>query len=196
MFTLAHVATTIVSAALTWLFWDALKVGFEEKTFLKALGFGILALVSLNQVFQLIINADAFAFSGSNLSFWLTSIAYFAIFLSFALDEHFIIKPVIILAILAILFLRGHWQLTTQTLLVSISVLQLTYTTKHRDLIPFAIGFVLITIAEFFLSMESSGLELAALLLYLIAQGALILWWWSYVAIRFSINSLGPRLKV
>lgn len=170
-------------AFLCWLFADALLLRAEIKTLLKALGFFLLTLSSFANALDYSLSSDL-----SVLSIWTTSVAFYAIFLSLILDSHSKLQLSIILAILALPFLRNHELLAFQASLIFVSSLQLAYTTKHRDIIPFGIGFLLIAIAQFFLSLEKSfeGISIASAFLYLFAGGSLLLWFWSYIKIRFS----------
>jgi len=77
--------------------------------------------------------------------------------------------------------------LALQTALISAAVMQLAYTTKHKDLIPFGIGFVLITMGEFFKALGAEFLASGAIL-DIFASIALFFWLWQYLVIRFGLK--------
>jgi hypothetical protein len=172
----------LVSFALFWLYADALAIRIEIKTTLKALGFGILGLASTLNFLNPWIEFDL-----SQLAIWLVSISFYLIFLAFILDPHSRLQLGLILAIIALFFLQNHALLSLQAALISAAVLQLAYTTKHKDLIPFGLGFVLVTIGEFF---QTLGVEfvISGAILYLFASISLFFWIWQYLTIRFNLK--------
>lgn len=180
----------IACFSLCFLFVDSLMVRIEMKTVLKALGFCLFGIGSFLIFFDPFVTIDL-----SLVSIILISISLYAIFLSFIIDAYSKFQWGIIVAIIALLFLRGHDLLTLQAGLIALNMFQLAYTTKHRDIIPLCTGFVLITIAEFFYSLETKagfkGLGTAGAFLYLFAGVALLFWLWSYLKIRFF--NLGKR---
>lgn len=172
----------LVSFALFWLHADSLVIRFEIKTFLRSLGFGVLGLA-----FTLNFLSPLLEFGFPQIAIWLTSISFYLIFLSFILDPHSKLQAGLVIGIIALFFLQNHSLLSLQSALISISVLQLAYTIKHRDLIPFGLGFILITIGEFF---QSLGEEFAAsgAILYIFASISLFFWIWQYLVIRFNLS--------
>lgn len=170
--------------SLCWLFVDSLMVRIEMKTVLKAVGFATLGIGSILTFFD-----QSIPTSFLHVFIWLASISFFAIYLAFIADSHSKFQLGVVIAIVALPFLKGHDLLTLQAILIAAATLQLAYTTKHRDIIPFAIGFVLIAIAEFFYSLKTKegfeGMETAGDFLYLFAAAALFSWLWSYLKIRF-----------
>lgn len=184
-----HIVSSILrlvtSALLVWLFTDALILRLEPKTALKACGFFLLFLGLVIPVFSTLF----------------TSLALLCVFLSFALDSHLWFSTPLLLSLILVFGVSRNftWLLTAQSMAVFISIFNLAYTTKHRDLIPFGLAFILTTIAFLFTALQPYSREnfvTSQALLHLFAQLAFLYWWWSYVAIRFSISSLGPRLKV
>jgi len=172
----------LVSFALFWLHADALAIRIEIKTTLKALGFGILGLASTLNFLNSWIEFDL-----GSLTIWLISIAFYLILITFLLDPHSKLQLGIILAIIALFFLKNHQLLALQAALISAAVIQLSYTTKHKDLIPFGLGFVLVTIGEFF---QGLGKEFAVsgAILYIFASISLFFWLWQYLVIRFNLK--------
>ncbi|OGH19833.1 MAG: hypothetical protein A3D74_02240 [Candidatus Levybacteria bacterium RIFCSPHIGHO2_02_FULL_37_13] len=170
--------------SLCWLFVDSLMLRIEMKTMLKALGFAGLGIGSTLTFFD-----QSIPTSFLHVLIWLTSISFFAIFLAFIADPQSKFQLGIIIAIVALPFLKDHDFLTLQAILIALSMLQLAYTTKHRDIIPLGIGFALIAIAEFFYSLKTKegfeGMETAGAFLYLFSAVALFSWVWSYLKIRF-----------
>jgi len=172
----------LVSFALFWLHADSLAIRIEIKTFLKAAGFGILGIASTLNFLNPLFNFDL-----SQISIWLISSSLYLIFLAFILDPHSKLQLGFILAIIALFFLHKHVLLSLQAALISAAVLQLAYTTKHRDLIPFGMGFVLITIGEFF-QVLGAEFGVSSAILYIFASISLFAWIWQYLIIRFNLS--------
>ena len=175
----------VICLSLSWLFFDALRLRFEIKTFLRLLGFlmlgigfgGILTSPS-------VLNTIPFLL-------WIKIVGLYAIFVSYAFDAHSKFQIALILGIVLLIFLKDHQALAVIAFLTALTVFQLAYSTKHRDLIPMGTGFILIAIAEFFRSietMELAGLSLASAFLYIFASVSFFLWMWQYLIIRFNIK--------
>lgn len=177
----------LVFFGLFWLHADSLAIRFEVKIFLKVVGFGGLGIAATLNFLNPFLEFDF-----SQISIWLTSISFYLIFLAFILDPHSKLQLGFILAIIALFFLKNHALLSLQGALITAAVLQLAYTTKHRDLIPLGIGFILIAIGEFF---QAIGAEFVAsgAILYIFASISLIFWIWQYLIIRFNLARKVPR---
>jgi len=176
-----------VFATLTWLFADALAIRIEPKTLFKTLTFALLTIaqaLSLAQLFSSI--------SLPQIVFWLQSIGLWLLFVAFILDSHSKLQFLAILAIVFLFLFRDHLLLAIQAALIAITVLQIAHTTKHNDLIPFGVGFVLIACAEFFYFLQRTKnfeeIALAGDFLYVFASIALFYWLWQYLVIRFNLG--------
>ncbi len=162
------------------LFADALFLQFELKTFLKALGFAALFVSFLLRFFD---------HSLINLHVLINAAALYAILFGIAIDYHSKLKFLPILPLAAYFVFGNHGLLFIESALIAIVIFQLVYTTKHKDLIPLGVGFVLISMGEYFYSLETkanlSQLAIAGAFPYLFASLVLLLWLWSYLALRF-----------
>src|SRR3989344_4582672 len=167
----SFVLTSASFLLLSALFGDALITRFDLKTFLKALGFGLLGLSSI-----------------FNLSLGMP-VGLLLILFGFILDPFSKLRPLMPLPIVFLLFLNGHILLFVLGLLITLAVFQLAYTTSHRDLMPLGIGFTLLSIGEYFYHLKGiehlSQLSLAGSFLYLFASLIFLGWLWSYMGIRF-----------
>src|SRR3990167_499423 len=183
---LSNFTTASVFAALFWLFTDALFLRFEIKIFLKAIAFGLLTTAIILNLLQLLTIAN------TPFIFWLQSLGLWLLFASFILDSHSKLQFMAILAILILFFLKNHALLAVQASLVAATVLNLAHVTKHNDLIPFGVGFVLIACAEFFYFLERTknfeGIAQAGTFLYIFASITLFYWLWQYLVIRFNLG--------
>lgn len=181
MITLAYLLYSVVCFVLGWLCADALRVRFEFKTSLKVVGAVCLGLAALCPAF----------FSEESLSpllfIFISSIAFYAFYLAFIFDEHSKFGFGIVIMIAATVFFRSTLLLALQAGLVSLVILQLAYTTQHRDFIPLGIGFVLIAVAEF---LKSQGEEflLSGALVYIFVSVFFGIWLWQYIGPRFRLK--------
>ncbi len=178
------IASTL--ATISWLYIDALLFRFEIKSFLRLIGFSLLTIVfALNF-------ATLFYSANQTLIFWIQSISFWFLFISFIFDSHSKLQILTIAGIIATVFLNKHALLSLQSFLIAISILQLAYFTKHKDMIPLTLGFFLISIAEFFNYLDKfkgfENLSLAGSLLYVFVAIALFYWLWSYLVIRFTLK--------
>lgn len=167
-------------------FGDALFVRFDTKTFIKFLGFlllgGALVLNLLNDSYPI-------------LSFWMMSVGLVLLFIGFIIDPLSNLAFTAPLPIVFFPFLSGHILFFVLSLLVTVGIFQLAYTTKHRDLIPLGVSFTLIAVGEYFYHLQNieqlKQVALAGSFLYLFASLILLGWVWSYLALRF-INRFKP----
>ncbi|OGD86261.1 hypothetical protein A2870_04820 [Candidatus Curtissbacteria bacterium RIFCSPHIGHO2_01_FULL_41_11] len=183
----SYFAITSIFAAIIWLYIDALSLRFEVKSFLKFLAFSLLTLAFFFRLTQGIFNANF-----SNLEFWLQSSALWLILASYLLDYHSKLQLLTIIGIISIFFLKNYALLAVQSFLISVVILQISYSTKHKDLIPLISGFGLLSISEFFNHLEKvrgiQNFSLAANFVLLFASLTFFYWLWSYLAIRFSLG--------
>ena len=167
----SFVLTAAATIFLAALFADTLFLRFDLKTFLKSLGFGMFGIFW-------ILNINLGLIAG--LLF---------IFIGFVLDPFSKLRPLTPLPIVFLLFLSDHLLLFVLGLLITISIFQLAYTTSHRDLMPLGVGFVLLSIGEYFYHLKGiehlSELSLAGSFLYLFASLIFLGWLWSYIGVRF-----------
>lgn len=170
----------LVCFGLFILFADALFLQFEIKTFLKTLGFAALSASFLLRFFD---------HSSTQTHVLINATALYAILFGLAIDYHSKLKFFPILSLAAYFVFRGHMLLFVEAALIAVVIFQLVYTTKHKDLIPLGAGFVLIAMGEYFYSLETkanlSQLAIAGVFPYLFASVVLLLWLWSYMALRF-----------
>lgn len=172
-----------MSLAMAWLFLESLDVRFEIRSLFKAAGFGLLGITG----FLMLI-----AEQNIDLNYlWMilpTSISLYAIFLGFIFDGHAKFSFGIILMVFSFYFVRNTLLLSIQSGLVALVVLQLAYTTRHRDFIPLGVGFVLMSVAEF---LKSQGTEYSpgAPLIYLFVTLFFGIWLWQYISPRLQIRS-------
>lgn len=183
----ANITAALISSALTWLFLDALFVRIEIKTLLKACGFLLLAIAFVFPIAQL--------FSAINLHTfvtWIHSIALLLLFAAFVFDSHSKLQFLTILLIFILIFLDNHAMLAAQSFLIALVVLEIAKNTKHNDLIPFGVGFVLFAAAELFYSLELragfQNISLGGHFLYIFGSIGLFWWLWSYLVIRFNLK--------
>lgn len=191
--TVAYFASAITFAILTWLFTDALLLKVEIKTTLKAVGTGLLTTALTLNLVSLVSPTPL-----PQLIFWIQSIGLLLLFIAFILDPHTKLQFLIILALVFLYFFREHSLLAIQASLVATLVLHLAHVTKHNDLIPFGVGFVLIAVGEFFYSLQKQtafgNLQTAGDFLYIFASIALFWWLWQYLVIRFNLARKIPKL--
>ena len=185
--TVSNLMTASVFATSTWLFVDALAIRVEIKSLLKAIGFLLLTCA-----FVLNLVPTFSAVFQNQLTFWVQSLGLWFLFAAFILDSHSKLQFLIVAAIPVLIFLRSHSLLAAQTFLIAITIMQIAYHTKHKDLIPLITGFFLITIAEFFYSLEEQtmlgNLKTAADFLYIFASIVVFYWLWQYLVIRFNLQ--------
>ena len=97
-----------------------------------------------------------------------------------------------IVVLVFLFFFREHSLLAIQASLVAVLVLRLAHVTKHNDLIPFGVGFVLIATGEFFYALKKQttlgNLQTAGDFLYIFASIVLFYWLWQYLVIRFNLG--------
>lgn len=174
----SSILSAVAFFGMLFLFADSLFLRFELKTFLKSLGFVLLgsaALLSLFKPEMLLIP-------------WTTAGGFTLLFIAFIIDAHSRVRFLFPLPVLLIFFLHGHILFALLSLLTALAIFQLVYTTKHNDMIPLGIAFVLITVGEYFYNLQSvEGLKtiaVAGAFLYLFASGVLLFWIWTYLAIR------------
>lgn len=172
----------IASFTLSSILAYSLIANFELKAFLKAAGLAILG-------FAFFLNFLSHSFS--QITVWLLSISFFLISLATVTDKHSKLRLTIIINIFVFFFLKNHNLLFVQALLIAITTFQLIYTPNHRNLIPFGIGALLVTLGEYFYSFESSGnlmqIVPAGSFLYLFAS-LVIFAWILYYLIRQIVN--------
>ena len=179
------------TVALSFIDTFALKI--KVQSVFKAAGFLLLTLaflLNLLQFFSPLVSPQ--------LITWLKSVSLWLIFVAFIFDEHSKLQLLTIIAIISLIFLRGHALLAVQAFLISITVLQIAYYTKHKDLVPFEVGVVLIAIAEFFYFLDETGrygnMETSGNFLYIFACTAIFYWIWQYLIIRFNLRRQLPQL--
>lgn len=152
----------------------------------------MLAFAALTASFGLNFASHFLLPVSADLIFWAHSTGLLLVTASFFFDPHSRLRAISILAIVAFLFAKDHLLLAIQSLLITILVLELAYTTKHRDLIPFGAGFLLATTAEFFYYLENikgfENIALAGSFLYIFAAICLFYWLWGYLVIRFNLK--------
>lgn len=178
----------VICLSLSWLFFDALRLRFEIKTFLRLLGFLMLGIGFGGIV------ANPSVLNTIPLLLWVKIAGLYTIFVSCAFDAHSKFRITLVFGIILLAFLKDHSALAILALLIALNVFQLAYSTKHRDLIPMGTGFILIAIAEFFRSIETkelAGLSLASAFLYIFASASFFLWLWQYLIIRFNLKKSG-----
>lgn len=129
------------------------------------------------------------------LSFWMMATGLVLIFLGFIMDPLSTFKFIAPLPIIFLPFLTGHILFFVLSLLTTVGIFQLAYTTKHQDLIPLGVGFTLISVGEYLYHLKDveqlKQLASAGSFLYLFASLVLLGWGWSYMALRF-INRFKP----
>jgi len=165
---------------LAVLFGDALFVRIDLKTLLKSIGFLLLGISCvlnlLNQTYTL-------------PSFLMMSAALSMLFIGFIIDPLSRLSFLAPIPIVFFPFLSGHLLLFVLGLLTTVSIFQLAYTTKHRDLIPLGVGFTLLSVGEYLYHLETierlNQLALAGSFPYLFSSLVLLGWVWSYLALRF-----------
>lgn len=161
------------------IFGDALFVRFDLKTFIKFLGFLLLGVVFVLNLLH----------SWPFLSFWMMSVGLVLLFIGFIIDPLSNLKFTAPLPIVFFSFLGGHILFFVLSLLVTVGIFQLAYTTKHRDLIPLGVSFTLISAGEYFYHLQNieqlKQVAVAGSFLYLFASLILLGWVWSYLALRF-----------
>src|SRR3989344_7320284 len=181
---IANFAIASIFAAIAWLYIDALSLRFEFKSFLKSGAFSLLTVAFSLTLYQTITKQTP-----TNLQIWLQSIALWLILASYLLDYHSKLQLLTILGIISIFFLKNYALLAVQSFLISVVILQISYSTKHKDLIPLISGFGLLSISEFFNHLEKvrgiQNFSLAANFVLLYAILTFFYWLWSYLAIRF-----------
>ena len=186
---IANFVTASAFAALSWLFVDALVIRIEIKTLLKTFGFGFLTLAFALNLVQTFSNLGL---TQMNLYLWLAGIGLWLIFAAFILDPHCKLQFLVILAIVLLFFLKGNALLSMQAFLIAATILQIAYFTKHKDLIPMVVAFVLVAIGEFFYSLQKQtalgNLQTGGDFLYIFASIALFWWLWQYLVIRFNLQ--------
>lgn len=167
----SYLLTAVAFFMLSALFFDALIAVFDIKTCIKSLGFCILGL---GWIFHLP---------------WLMSGALFLLFIAFALDPFSKMRFAIPLMIIFPFFISGHILAFVFSLMITFVILQLAYSTSHRDLIPLGVGFTLISVGEYLYHLKTiesiSQLSAAGSFLYLFASLILLGWVWLYLALRF-----------
>lgn len=175
-FLLAAISFLLIAA----LFGDSLLLRFESRTVMKFLGFLVLGIVFVLHLFNN---------SYPIISSWLMSGALVLIFIGYVLDPLSKLKFIAPLPIVFFPFLGGHILFFVLSLLITVAVFQLAYTTRHRDLIPLGVSFTLISVGEYLYHLEDierlKQLALAGSFLYLFASLILFGWVWSYLALRF-----------
>jgi len=184
---IANFAIASIFAAIAWLYIDALSLRFEFKSFLKSGAFSLLTVAFSLTLYQTITKQTP-----TNLQIWLQSIALWLILASYLLDYHSKLQLLTILGIISIFFFKNYALLAIQSLLISISLLQISYSTKHKDLIPLVTGFTLLAISEFFNYLEKvrgiQNFSLAADFVLLFTAITFFYWLWQYLVIRFNLN--------
>lgn len=110
------------------------------------------------------------------------------IFIGFIMDPLSSFKFIAPLPMVFLPFLAGHILFFVLSLLTTVGIFQLAYTTKHRDLIPLGVGFTLISVGEYLYHLKDieqlKQLVLAGSFLYFFAALILLGWVWSYMALR------------
>ena len=134
-------------------FWFTIYFGFQLfhyftlRRLLKTIGFGLMALA------YFLVATTA---KNSALFFWLSISGFYLLLAQLFFDRHAKLQIVYLPAILALLFVQQHVFLFIQTLLISISAFHLaSASTRHKDLISFGVGFLLISVGEYFNFIES-----------------------------------------
>src|SRR3989338_2411906 len=184
---IANFAIASIFAAIAWLYIYALSLRFEFKSFLKSGAFSLLTVAFSLTLYQTITKQTP-----TNLQIWLQSIALWLILASYLLDYHSKLQLLTILGIISIFFFKNYALLAIQSLLISISLLQISYSTKHKDLIPLVTGFTLLAISEFFNYLEKvrgiQNFSLAADFVLLFTAITFFYWLLQCLVIRFNLN--------
>jgi len=177
--TLSFFISIIAFFGLFLLFADSLLLRFDLKTFLKALGF---AMLSAAAFFNFLSHGYI------PITLWVYVISFLFILFGFVFDPNSKLQLMAPLGAVAIFLLPGHLRLVILCVGIAGSIFQLIHSTKHQDLIPLGISFVLIAIGEYFYyvgQMDSMHtLAPAGAFLYIFASILLLFWLWSYVALR------------
>lgn len=189
---ISKITSSLVFLALFWLHLDALAVRLETKTILRALGWlSLAASLSLSLVWIF----SNLPFDPSKLIFWLTSLGFWLLYVSFIFDSHSKLQFLAVLAIASLFFFDNHTLLAIQAFLIAITILQISYNTKHKDLIPQVTAFILLAIGEFFHSLASSPSSgLFGNFMYVFAAIIFAYWLWQYLVIRFNLERIKIRV--
>lgn len=187
VFLIANFVTASTMAATAWLYFDALLIRIEVKSLFRSIAFLILAAA-----FALNLTPSLFGYQPQPIFFWIQSLGLWLMFVSFMLDAHAKLQATAIIAIASLIFFKSHAVLAVQTLTIALLVFQIAYSTKHRDLIPLGVSFILIAAGEFFYYLESvrgfASIQAAGSFLYIFAGVALFYWLWQYLVIRFNLK--------
>ena len=184
--------TASVFATLTWLFADALTVRLEVKTLFKTVGCTLITAAIILDLFHQGFFSLTQPFNLLQFTFWLQSLGLWLLFVAFVFDSHSKLQFLFVIAIVTIFLFRGYTLLTIQSALIALTTLALAYVTKHKDLIPLGVGFVLITAGHFFYALEQlrgfEGLGVTGSFLNIFASISLFVWLWQYLIIRFNLG--------
>jgi hypothetical protein len=177
---LSFLISLLTFGGLSLLFADSLLLRFEWQTLLKSLGFGLLGVGSL-------LNLTS-SVSYTPMIIWLYAAALFCLLIAMTNDPNTKSWWLLLPAIIVTLFRQDHFLLFALSFLVSLAVFRIVHVTKHTDLIALGVGLLLVSVGEYFYSLESTQsltqLAAAGSFLYLFAALALIYWLWSYLAVR------------
>ena len=161
------------------MFGDALFARFNLKTFMKFLGFLLIGVTFILNLLHI---------SYPVLIFWFMSAGLVLLFLGFILDPLSKLKFFAPLPLVFFPFLNDHILFFVLSLMITVGVFQLAYTTSHRDLIPLGVSFTLISVGEYLFHLKDieqlKQLAVAGSFLYLFASLILLGWAWSYIALR------------
>ena len=182
----SYLASASVFAVLGWLFADALAIRIEIKTLFKTIACFMITIALALRVIQIFMPLMP------GLPLWLESLGLWLLFAAFILDSHTKLQFLAIVALVFLFLFREHSLLAIQASLVAVLVLRLAHVTKHNDLIPFGVGFVLMAVGEFFYTLKKQtmlgNLQTAGDFLYIFASIALFYWLWQYLVIRFNLK--------
>ena len=194
IFIISNALNILVFGTIAGFFIDTFALKIKVQSLFKTAGFLLLTIAFTLNLFQFI-----FPFTSPQSIIWLKSIGLWLIFAAFIFDEHSKLQFLTVIAIVFLMFIRGHELLALQAFLISITVLQIAYFTKHKDLVPFEVGIVLVTIAEFFYFLDETGAygitRTSGDFLYIFASIAFFYWLWQYLVIRFNLRLKSSELR-
>jgi len=154
----------------------------QRNVFFSAVGFGLLSIAS---------GVNFFLHAYTNLSFTIAIMAYSCLILSIVTDKHAIFPFTIPFPLIAILLLAQHKLLFSLALTTVIAYVYLSFKLSHQKLIPLLVAFSLVTIGEYFYSMQNStdfpAISTAGIFMYLFAA-LILLGWLMFYLIREMIT--------
>ena len=191
-------ARTILSSllffALAWLFFDTLFLRIEAGTLLKGIGFFFLGISQITEITRY-FSALPLPF----VSIGIAALGLYFILVAYLFDAHSKLQFLVVVIIASLFLLKDHVLLAACAFVISITVLHIAHYTKHKDLIPLGVGFVLIAIGEFFYFLDTTSqfnrITVAGDFLYIFAAVNYAVWLWPYLFIRFKKDRSLSRLE-